>query len=54
MNFRTTFERMIAARERQAKRYVTSALLNMDDETLRRAGYDRKSLRANGNTFLYL
>lgn len=54
MNFRATFDRMIAARERQAKRYVASALLNMDDETLRRAGYDRKSLEASGSTFLYL
>ena len=30
---RTGFDRVISARERQARRYVNSALLNLDDET---------------------
>ncbi len=54
MNLRSTFDRMIAAREKQARRYVAGALLGMDDETLRRAGIDRKDLRAQGATFLPL
>ena len=54
MTFRSTFDRMIAARERQAQRYVNGALLAMDDETLRRAGYDRKTLQLKGNSYLPL
>ena len=42
------FDRMIAAREKQARRYVNGALLNLDDETLNRAGLDRKTIAAQG------
>ena len=48
MNIRNTFERMIAARERQAQRYVNGALLSLDDETLARGGFNRKDIRAAG------
>ena len=48
MGIRTAFDRMIAARERQARAYVNGALANMDDETLRRAGIDRKDIAARG------
>ncbi|MCG6857235.1 MAG: hypothetical protein LJE67_04135 [Salaquimonas sp.] len=48
---RTGFDRMISARERQARRYVNSALLHFDDETLSRAGFDRKELEKQGSTF---
>ncbi len=54
MSLRTTFDRMIAAREKQARRYVAGALIGMDDETLRRAGIDRNELRARGANFLPL
>ena len=48
MGFRNTFNRMVAAREKQARRYVNGALLSLDDETLARGGFDRKTLRAEG------
>lgn len=42
---RRGFDRMIEARQRQANRYVNGALLQMSDDVLRAAGYDRKELR---------
>lgn len=50
--FRSAVEAMMAARERQAARYVASTLLMFDDETLRAAGYNRAELerRSNGGT----
>ncbi|MEM1039220.1 MAG: hypothetical protein AAGI12_07085 [Pseudomonadota bacterium] len=50
MGFRKTLDRMIAAREKQARRYVNGALLNLDDETLARGGFDRAKLRAQGSS----
>jgi hypothetical protein len=41
---RYRFNRVVEARQRQAQRYVNGALLALDDESLERAGYDRKSL----------
>jgi len=49
MGIRNTFDRMMAAREKQARRYVNGALLRMDDETLRRAGLNRAELQAEGS-----
>jgi len=48
MGLKNTFDRMIAAREKQARRYVHGALLNLDDETLTRAGFTREGLRKQG------
>jgi len=48
MGLRKTFDRIIAARERQARRYVNGALLNLDDATLNRAGFTREQLRKAG------
>ena len=48
MSFRTTFDRMIAAREKQARRFVNGALLNLDDDTLSRAGLNRADIRKEG------
>lgn len=48
MGFRNTIERMIAAREKQAQRYVNGALLNLDDETLARAGVTRSDIQKRG------
>lgn len=48
MGFRSTFDRMIAARERNARRFVNGALLNLDDETLARAGFTREELKKQG------
>lgn len=54
MSFRTTFDRLIAAREKQARRYVNGALLGLDDETLRRAGINREDLKSQGSSYLPL
>ena len=51
MAFRNVFDRMIAARERQARMYVNGALANLDDETLRRAGLDRADLRRRASRY---
>ena len=47
---RKGFNRMIEARQREATRYVNGALLQLDDETLARAGIDRKALRRRSST----
>jgi hypothetical protein len=43
--FRTAFDAMIAAREKQVQRYVNGALMALDDETLKAHGYTRDQLR---------
>ena len=50
MGLKNTFDRMIAAREKQARRYVNGALLSLDDETLTRAGYTREGLQKQGTS----
>lgn len=45
--FRSAFERIAAAREMEARRYVGGALLSLDDETLNALGYTREELRRN-------
>ncbi|WP_247243282.1 hypothetical protein [Pseudorhizobium tarimense] len=46
--FRTAFERVVAARERQASRYVNGVLMNLDDQTLHGMGTSREELRRKG------
>jgi len=48
MSIKSTFNRMITAREKQARRFVNGALLNLDDETLKRAGYSREAIKNEG------
>ncbi len=48
MGIKNTFERMVEARQKQARRYVNGALLNLDDETLNRAGLTRDGIKAEG------
>jgi hypothetical protein len=48
--FRSAFNRVVEARERQVARYVNGALLNLDDETLKGLGTSREELRRNGAT----
>lgn len=51
--FRTAFDRMVAAREKQARRYVNSYLLTLNDEDLKALGRSRDELRREGvSTFL--
>jgi len=51
--FENLGRKMVDARERQVRRYVNSSLLSLDDKTLKKAGYDRKTLRRNSAPFLY-
>lgn len=46
--FRRAFERLIEAREHQARLYVNAHLLLLDDEALAAAGLDRKTIEAEG------
>ena len=48
MGLRNTFDRLIAAREKQARRYVNGALLSLDDETLNKAGFNRADINRQG------
>lgn len=43
---------VVAAREKQAKRYVNGVLLTMDDTTLKAAGFNRADLRKEGTATL--
>lgn len=43
--FRNAVGALMAARQKQAARYVNSALLLLDDETLSAQGYDRAELK---------
>ncbi len=53
--FRNAVDAMIAAREKQASRYVASTLLMLDDETLRASGYNRADLeRSSGGGAPYV
>ncbi|MEZ5870646.1 MAG: hypothetical protein R3D32_02145 [Nitratireductor sp.] len=45
---RKGINRMVEARQRQARRYVNSTLLGLDDETLARSGFDRKQIEKQG------
>ncbi|WP_186396897.1 hypothetical protein [Stappia sp. TSB10GB4] len=47
--FRKALDSMIAARERQARRYVNGYLLSLDDATLAAYGYDRAELERNSS-----
>ena len=42
--FRSVLNACIASRQRQADRYVTGALLMLDDETLKANGFSREAL----------
>ncbi len=49
--FRNAMDKVIAARQRQAARYVNDALLMLDDETLKARGYNRDQLRRGGGFY---
>lgn len=51
--FRNTINAFLAARERQANQYVNGALLMLDDETLKAAGYDRRELSKRPSAAYY-
>lgn len=45
------FNRIVEARERQARRYVNGALLRLDDQSLASLGKSRDQLRREGASF---
>jgi hypothetical protein len=45
---RRAFDRMVEAREKQARRYVNGYLLSLDDATLASHGIDRRELEREG------
>lgn len=47
---RNAFQRVIEARERQARRYVNGALMGLDDKTLESLGVTREELRRKGTS----
>lgn len=47
--FRNAVDALVAAREKQAHRYVSGALLMFDDETLKAHGYNRAELMRRAN-----
>ncbi|RCS25454.1 hypothetical protein DUT91_01215 [Phyllobacterium salinisoli] len=49
--FRAAMDNLVAARSRQAARYVNGALLSMDDETLKANGYSREGLKRGGSAY---
>ncbi|MCQ2003776.1 hypothetical protein [Rhizobium sp. NRK18] len=48
--FRAAYNNLVSARERQVRRYVNGALLNLDDESLKAMGTSREELRRKGAT----
>lgn len=51
--FRNALSAFVAARERQADRYVAGALLMLDDETLKAHGYSRAELRKRPHSLVF-
>lgn len=50
---RNAFDAMIAARQREANRYVNGVLLMLDDEALKARGYDRAELNRSSKAGYY-
>lgn len=46
--FKNALDRIVTARERQVRRYVNGALLNMDDAQLAALGRTREELQREG------
>lgn len=46
--FQNAFDRLVTARERQVRRYVNGALLNMDDDQLKALGRTRSEIQREG------
>ncbi|HEU4987601.1 MAG TPA: hypothetical protein VFT89_11115 [Rhizobiaceae bacterium] len=49
--FRNAVDALVEARQRQANRYVNSALLMLDDKTLKANGYTRADLVRRGGAY---
>lgn len=51
---RRAFGHMMEARSKQARMYVNSYLLSLDEETLKANGYSRKDLERQGTALAVL
>jgi hypothetical protein len=49
--FKSAFNAFVEARQRQAERYVTGALLALDDKTLKAGGYSREELSKRSRAY---
>jgi hypothetical protein len=49
--FRSALDAYVASRQRQADRYVTGALLALDDKTLKAGGYSRAELSKRSRAY---
>ena len=47
---RNAFNRVMAARERQARSYANGVLIGMDDASIKALGTSREELRREGST----
>lgn len=50
--FSNVVQALINSQERRAERYVKTALLNMDDTTLRSFGYSRSDLSKRSGSYM--
>lgn len=48
--FHRALDRVVSARERQVRRYVNGALLQLDDEALKNLGRTREEIKREGAT----
>lgn len=48
--FHRALDRVIDARQRQVRRYVNNALLQLDDETLKGLGRTREEIKREGSS----
>jgi hypothetical protein len=50
--FAGAFDAFMASREQQAARYVSGALLMLDDKTLKAHGYNRDELKKRPSSYI--
>lgn len=46
--FQNALDRLVSARERQARRYINGAMLSMDDAQLKELGRTREEIKREG------
>jgi len=52
--FHNAYDRMVKARERQVRRYVNGALLQLDDDSLKMLGRTREEIGREGHQTYFL
>lgn len=51
--FHNAFDRMIKARELQARRYVNGSIMHLDDDKLKMLGRTREEIKREGHQAYY-